>query len=317
MAQRTGPPGVEAIHDLGPAAERRERIAAADDLAERRQVRPDAEHALGPVRSDPEGDDLVEDQDRPDPIGVVAEEAQERRVGRADAAGALNRLDDDRGDVALAAIQRGLHAVGVVPRQLDDEAGDPIWHAGRSGERRVVGPVVGPRELGEERPAGERAGRSDGEHRRLGAGVREPDPLDRRQPAPDLLGQLDLDLRRRGERGAAPDLGLDRRDDIGVGVAEDQRRVIAEEVAVLVAVDVPCPQALAASHVRRVGRVEDRRPGRSARNRGGRPLEQGARARRPGEVGVDQRHVGSVAQPITRRKRSNPPVSSSGPRRRP
>ena len=39
------------------------------------------------------------------------------------------------------------------------------------------------------------------------------------------------------------DLRLDRRDDVRVGVAEDERRVVAEEIAVLVAVDVPCPHA--------------------------------------------------------------------------
>ncbi len=54
VAQRAGPPGVEAIHDLGPAAERSERIAATDDLAQRRQVRPDADQTpwapFGPIR---------------------------------------------------------------------------------------------------------------------------------------------------------------------------------------------------------------------------------------------------------------------------
>ena len=75
VAQRPRPAGIEAIHDLGPSAERSERIAAADDLAKRRQVRPNTEDALGAVRADPERDDLVEDQNGSDAIGVVAEEA--------------------------------------------------------------------------------------------------------------------------------------------------------------------------------------------------------------------------------------------------
>ena len=79
VAHRARPPGVEAVHDLGPAAERRERVAAADDLAERREVRRDAEQALGPVRPDPERDDLVEDQHRADAGREVAEEPEERR----------------------------------------------------------------------------------------------------------------------------------------------------------------------------------------------------------------------------------------------
>ena len=57
-------------------------------------------------------------------------------------------------------------------------------------------------------------------------------------PAADLLGQLDLGLGRCREGGPAADLGLDRGDDGGVGVAQDQRGVIAQEVAVAVAIDV-------------------------------------------------------------------------------
>jgi hypothetical protein len=180
-----------------------------------------------PFGADPERDDLVEDQDRSDPIGVIAEEAQEGWIGRPDAARALDRLDDDRGHVALSAGEAALDPVGVVPRQLDDEVGNAVGDAGRVGESRVVGPVVGPRELGEERATGEGAGGPDGEHRRLRPGIGEPDSLHRRQPAPDLLGELDLDLGRGGERGAAPDLNLDRRDDVGVGVAENQGGVVA------------------------------------------------------------------------------------------
>jgi hypothetical protein len=53
--QRAGPTRVELGHDVRAAAERPGRIAAADDLAERRQVRPYApEPALGAVRPDPE-----------------------------------------------------------------------------------------------------------------------------------------------------------------------------------------------------------------------------------------------------------------------
>ena len=59
-----GPSRVEDRHDVGPAAERRERVAAPDDLAERRQVRPDAEALLRAAGRDPERDDLVEDQQR-------------------------------------------------------------------------------------------------------------------------------------------------------------------------------------------------------------------------------------------------------------
>jgi len=274
VAHRARSPGVEAIHDLGPAAERREGVAAADDLAERREVRPHAELALGTVRPNPERDDLVEDQDRADLGGHLAQRAEERRVGGPDAAGALDRFDDDRRELSLATGEGLLDPVGIAPRQVDDEVARRLWHAGRVGEDRVVGPVIRAVEPGDEVAAGERPGRPDREHRRLGAGVREPQPLDRRQAAPDLLGQLDLDLGRRGERRGPADLVGDRFDHRRMRVAEDQRGVVAKEVAVLVAVDVPRPEALAADHVRRVRRIEDGRPGRAARDRLRRPLEQ-------------------------------------------
>src|SRR5256885_7427083 len=43
-------------HDVGPAAEGADRQAAADDLAERRQIGPDAEPLLRPAPPDPERD---------------------------------------------------------------------------------------------------------------------------------------------------------------------------------------------------------------------------------------------------------------------
>ena len=130
-------------------------------------------------------------------------------------------------------------------------ADEPRHHLGntrRPGHHPVVRAVVRALELGDERPAGERPGRPDGEHRRLRARAGEAQALDRRDASPDLLGELDLDLGRGGERGAATDLLLHRGDDRRVGVPEDQRGVVAEEVAVGVAVHVgdrrPDPAAM-------------------------------------------------------------------------
>ena len=71
---------------------------------------------------DPERDDLVEDQQRPVAVGQRAQERQEVRLGRADAAGTLDGFDDDRGELVLPAPQGGFDAVRIAPRQLDDEA---------------------------------------------------------------------------------------------------------------------------------------------------------------------------------------------------
>ena len=93
-----GPERRELVHDVGAAAERRGRQAAADDLADRREIGRDAVARLGAAERDPKaGHDLVEDQD-----GAVrrAQRAQALEVaggGDHQAHVAGDRLDDDRG----------------------------------------------------------------------------------------------------------------------------------------------------------------------------------------------------------------------------
>ncbi len=285
VGQRAGPAGVEAIHDLGRPAECGERIAAADDLAERRQVRADAGEGLGSAGSGPERDDLVEDQDGTGPVADRAEHRQELGRGGADPTGALDRLDHDRGELRLAAGEGPLDTIGIVPGQRHDEVADGGRHAGRAGDHRVVRAVVGALEDPDERPAGHRPGGPDREHRRLGAGVREPHPFDRVDPPDELLGEADLELARRAEGGSAPDLRLDRGDHRRMGMAEDQRGVVAEEVAVVVPVDVPDVDPRAAGEIGRIGRGEDRRSGRATGQDPRGALEQRRGARRPGPVG--------------------------------
>src|SRR5207342_2354054 len=109
-------------------------------------------------------------------------------------------------------------------------------------------------------------------------------------PTADLLGKLDLGLGRGREGRAAAHLRLDSRDDGRVRVTEDQRGVVAQEVAVLVAVHVADAQALTRGDVWRIGRGVDGRPGRATGQRRGRPVEQFARARGPGEVVIEDVH---------------------------
>ena len=61
----TAPSGASSVHDVGAAADRGEREAAADDLAEDREVGRDAEPALRAAGPDAEaGDHLVEHEER-------------------------------------------------------------------------------------------------------------------------------------------------------------------------------------------------------------------------------------------------------------
>ena len=75
--------GRDEVHQVGPAAVRPDRHPAADDLAQRGEVRPDAEPRLGAAGPEPEpGDHLVEDEQRAVGAGRLAqvlEEAGRRR----------------------------------------------------------------------------------------------------------------------------------------------------------------------------------------------------------------------------------------------
>ena len=87
----------EALHQLGPAAERRRRQPAADDLAEDRQVGRDAVALLRAAAGDAEaGDHLVEDEQRAARVAERPQRLEEAGRRRDDAHVAGDRLDEDR-----------------------------------------------------------------------------------------------------------------------------------------------------------------------------------------------------------------------------
>ena len=93
------------VHEVGPAAVGADRHAAADDLAERREVGPDAEARLGAAGTDAEaGDHLVEDEQRAVGPGRLAE------VLRKPATGAMTPTFAATGSTMTAAIRPGCSA---------------------------------------------------------------------------------------------------------------------------------------------------------------------------------------------------------------
>src|SRR4029453_10446160 len=124
----------------------------------------------------------------------------------------------------------------------------------------VVGAVERALELRELGPPGERAGQTDGVHRRLGPGVREAHAFDGRHAPYERLGQPDLVLGRAGKRQPPLAQRPDGLDDGGHGVAEHQARVVAVEGPALDAVGVPDASALPALEGERIG-IEERRGG--------------------------------------------------------
>ena len=112
------------------------------------------------------------------------------------------------------------------------------------GQQRVAVAVVAAGELDDLGAAGVPAGQPDRAHGGLGAGVDQPQPVDRGHPADDLGGQLGLG-RGGGAEGQTVRRGpLHGLDDGGVGVAEDHRAPGAHQVDVAVAVGVGQPVAL-------------------------------------------------------------------------
>ncbi|MPM32914.1 hypothetical protein SDC9_79481 [bioreactor metagenome] len=104
-------------------------------------------------------------------------------------------------------------------------------------EQRVDVAVVAALELDHLVPAGGAAGQPQGGHRRLGAGVDQPDLLDR-GAGDDLGGQVDLGAGRGAEGGAVRGRPGDRVEHLGMRVPQQHRPPGADQVDVLVAVDV-------------------------------------------------------------------------------
>src|SRR5204863_782046 len=142
MADRARPSLVEDVHHVGPPTERGKGVPAADDLAKRGEIGPDAEQRLGAAMRHPERDDLVEDQQRSVTVRERTEERQEAGFGRADAARALDGLDDDRCEVILATPKGSLDAVRVAPRQVDDQAAHSLRDACGPDHDTVVSAVI-------------------------------------------------------------------------------------------------------------------------------------------------------------------------------
>ena len=208
--------GSEALHQLGAAAERRRRQAAADDLAEDREVGRDAVALLRPAARDAEaGDHLVEDEQRPARVAQRPQRLEEAGGRRDDAHVAGDRLDEDRSEPFAVLGDRGRDRVDVVVGEHDRVAGDarrnaggrrnPERHQARAGarEQRVDMAVIVAGELDQPVAARRGARQAHGAHRRLRSGGDEPHHLDRRHRVHDLGRQVDLALGRRAE-GRAP-----------------------------------------------------------------------------------------------------------------
>ena len=266
----TGTPvaGVVERHQVFPASERSYRHAASDDLSERSHVRGHAVVLLRAAARKPECDHLVENQDDAEFGSQGPESGQKFRLGGDEATLTVDRLDDDRRKpVGVGADD--LFARGqVVVRHDDDVIHDPGRDALEADyrvgaecvagafERRlnadrdgVVVTVVRALALCDYVVAGKRPGRPDGVESRFGAGVDEPDHVDRGNAVDHDFGPLDDRRAWRGERYAVVELVPHGLDDRRVTMAEYEGRHVVDHVDALIAVDVVQPRSVAPGHV--------------------------------------------------------------------
>jgi len=113
LIHRTG--GGDPAHEIGAASVGADRQPAAQDLAQRGQVRPDPIHLLRPARGQAEArHDLVEDQDRAVLVTERAQILQEPRQRRDTSHVAGHRLDNDGRHLSRVSLQQGADRAGVV-----------------------------------------------------------------------------------------------------------------------------------------------------------------------------------------------------------
>ncbi len=190
----------EVPHDVAAARDRGERKAAADDLAERGQVRHDAVVLLrAPVGEAEAGDDLVEDQRHAVSRGDLAHALEEAGLGHHQP---LQRLQDHRGQVVVMRLDHGLGLGHVVEGRDQDLALDGVGNArrvrGGGGER--LGRPRAPRSSGSSRGRRGSRPRTSGSCR---AGGRRG-PRAGRRTSPRCRCRRTGPARRRGRPGRSP-----------------------------------------------------------------------------------------------------------------
>ena len=244
------------LHDLPPAAVGTHGQPATDHFAHRRQVGSDPEEALRAVLVHAEArHDLVEAEQRAIALAELLQALEEAPVGLDEARVADDGLEDDPGDLALVGLEDLRGPLQVVVVADEGRGGGGGGDAGGIGqaERRDPGAglhqegvrvaVVAPDELQDLVAARERPHQAQDREAGLGAGVDEADHLDGRDAVDHRFRQNILQSAGSSEGRALLELRFKGLGDLGVGVAADGRAPRADEVDVLVPVDVEAVRA--------------------------------------------------------------------------
>ena len=123
--------GRDVRHDVGTAAERGGRHAAADDLAQRGEIRLDAEQGLCAALGDTKpGHDFVEYQNGTAVAASISQRLEETGGGRNHVHIAGNGFDDDAGNIGPELVECLFDGIGVVVRQRNRMSGEFGGHTG-------------------------------------------------------------------------------------------------------------------------------------------------------------------------------------------
>lgn len=257
-------------HDLAPPGDRADGIAAADDLGQRGQIGLDAQKRLRAADMGAEGDHLVQDQQRADLAGQALDHVDEGARQRDKAQIAGRRIQQHAGNRVGIGADDALGRLDIVEGDDDDIIGHALRHAPGIADRiRVIAPVrgrgikadfgiviravidaLGLDDLG---AAGDRAGGLDRAHHRFRAGIAEPDLFEAFGAGADGFGQRDLGLSGQGEGRAIADLRAHRLDDLGMGMAMDQRGEVVQQIKAPHIVDIDDIGPFAARRIDRKG----------------------------------------------------------------
>ena len=208
----------------------------ADDLAETGNVGGRAERFLRAAERDAEsGYDLVEDQQRAAFVGGCAKSFDEAGFGRYHSAVSGDRFDDDGGELIAHFGDCLSNAVDVVVWQDDGVFDEIRGHARAVGyaERGRARPGLAEQMVGVSVvcafkfdylvPVGESASEAYSAHGGFRAGAGQSHLLDRGYCVAYELGELHLSAGGRAKAGSAFGGLFDLVDDLGMGVAENQR----------------------------------------------------------------------------------------------
>ncbi len=160
-------------------------------------------------------------------------------------------FDDDAGDL-VAGLGEGVdELLGVVVVEYPGVLGEVGGHAGRGGvaegehaaagfDQQAVGvAVVAAFEFDEQVAPGVAARQADGAHGGFGAGGDEAHHVEAGDEFDELFGQVDFSFCGRAEGEAVGGSFLHGADDVGVGMADDQRPPGADVIEVTLAVGIP------------------------------------------------------------------------------